>query len=310
MNWLKNFVPPKLRKLVGGQKEIPENLWHNCPSCNQMIFHRDLFENQHVCQHCGHHFRLNDTERLKLLFNDSDYEELELLGSIVDPLKFRDLKKYPERLKEARSRVGKDDALTIGFGKIGAHKVIIAVFDFAFMGGSMGIAVGNGLLSAAKRAVKEKCSLIVIPSSGGARMQEGVLSLMQLPRTTIAINQVKAAGLPYIVVLTDPTTGGVSASFAMLGDISIAEPGCIIGFAGQRVIQQTIRETLPKGFQRAEYLLEHGMIDMVVHRHNLRKVLIKIIGLLTPKSKAHIKKKETKKISISKKPQLNKKNNS
>ena len=291
MNWLKNFVPPKLRKLVGSQKEIPEDLWHNCPACNQMIFHRDLTDSQHVCGQCDYHLRLTGLERLKLLFNDSNYEEIKLSTPIVDPLKFRDIKKYSDRLKETKSKTGKDDVLTVAYGYIASHEAIIAVFDFSFMGGSMGIAVGDGIILAAETAIKKKCPLIIIPASGGARMQEGVLSLMQLARTTIAVNKIKEARLPYIVVLTDPTTGGVSASFAMLGDITIAEPGCTVGFAGQRVIEQTIRETLPDGFQKAEYVLEHGMIDMVVHRYKLKDTIVRIIGMLMDPQNLKTKKK-------------------
>lgn len=281
MNWLKNFVPPKLRNLVGVKKELPDNLWHKCPGCTQMIFHRDLEKNLHVCQHCGHHLRLRAKQRLAMLFDNDQFAVLELATPLADPLKFRDLKKYPDRMKEARSKTGDDDALTVGVGDIGGHKAVAAVFDFAFMGGSMGMAVGDGLVAAARRAVLEHAPLVVLPSSGGARMQEGILSLMQMTRSTIAVEEVKEAGLPYIVVLTDPTTGGVTASFAMLGDIQIAEPGCQVGFAGKRVIEQTIRETLPEGFQQAEYLLDHGMIDMVVHRHELAATLGRLIGLLT-----------------------------
>ncbi len=280
MNWLKNFVPPKLRNLVGVQKEIPDNLWHQCPGCTQMIFHRDLEKNQHVCQHCGHHLRIRAELRLKMLFDDEKFTLLELGTPLADPLKFRDLKKYPDRMKEARAKTGEKDALKVGFGELHGHKAVVAVLDFAFMGGSMGMAVGDGLVTAARRAVSEHAPMIVIPSSGGARMQEGILSLMQMTRSTIAVEEVKEAGLPYIVVLTDPTTGGVSASFAMLGDIQIAEPGCTVGFAGKRVIEQTIRETLPEGFQQAEYLLDHGMVDMVVHRHDLAETLGRVIGLL------------------------------
>jgi len=280
MNWLKNFVRPKLRGLVGGQKEIPDNLWHKCPACSQMIFHRDLEKNIYVCLHCGHHMRIGAEARFDLLFDFPDYRILELPEVLLDPLKFRDLKKYTDRLKENRAKTEKSDALTVAHGTMGGLGVVIAAFDFKFMGGSMGMAVGEGLVSAARLAVEQDASLVVIPSSGGARMQEGIHSLMQLPRSTIAVNQVKEAGLPYIVVLTDPTTGGVSASFAMLGDIAIAEPGSVIGFAGQRVIEQTIRETLPDNFQSAEYLLEHGMVDMVVRRHELRSTLIRLLGLL------------------------------
>ena len=282
MNWLKNFVPPKLRNLVTGQKDIPENLWHKCSSCAQMIFHRDLDKNNHVCQHCGHHMRINAEARLKLLFNGDAYTALELEGTIADPLKFKDIKKYSDRIKDARAKTGKVDAITVASGNMGNNPVVVAVFDFSFMGGSMGIAVGNGLVAAAREAVDKNASFIVIPSSGGARMQEGILSLMQMTRSTVAVEEVKEAGLPYIVVLTDPTTGGVTASFAMLGDIAIAEPGCQIGFAGQRVIEQTIRETLPEGFQTAEYLFDHGMVDMVTHRDELRETLIRITGLLNP----------------------------
>jgi len=282
LNWLKNFVPPKLRDLVTGQKDIPENLWHKCSSCAQMIFHRDLDKNNHVCQHCGHHMRINAEARLTLLFNGDAYTALELEDTIADPLKFKDIKKYSDRIKDARAKTGKVDAITVASGNMGGNPVVVAVFDFSFMGGSMGIAVGNGLVAAAREAVDKNASLIVIPSSGGARMQEGILSLMQMTRSTVAVEEVKEAGLPYIVVLTDPTTGGVTASFAMLGDIAIAEPGCQIGFAGQRVIEQTIRETLPEGFQTAEYLFDHGMVDMVTYRDELRETLIRITGLLNP----------------------------
>ncbi len=280
MNWLKNFVRPKLRELVGGQKDIPDNLWQKCPGCEEMIFSRELEKNQRVCHHCGHHSRLGAKQRLELMFDEGKFQAIELDRAPVDPLKFRDRKKYTDRLKESQNRTGENDALLVAHGKIGGSDVVVAVLDFSFMGGSMGIAVGDGLLKAAHLAVVQDASLIVVTSSGGARMQEGILSLMQMSRSTIAVDEVKAAGLPYIVVLCDPTTGGVSASFAMLGDINIAEPGAIIGFAGARVIEQTIREKLPEGFQRAEYLFEHGMVDMVVHRHELRDTLARIIGLL------------------------------
>ncbi len=280
MNWLKNLVRPKLRELVGRQKEISDNLWHNCPNCEEMIFHRDLEKDLWVCRYCGHHMRLEAGKRLEMLFDDGTYQKVELGDVPADPLKFRDLKKYTERIKEAQNRTEETDALIVAHGKLGGSNVVVAAFNFSFMGGSMGIAVGQGLLTAARLAVVQDASLIVVPSSGGARMQEGILSLMQMARTTIAVEEVREAGLPYIVILADPTTGGVSASFAMLGDIAIAEPGAIIGFAGARVIEQTIREKLPKGFQRAEYLLDHGMIDMVVHRHELRDTLVRVIGLL------------------------------
>ncbi len=279
MNWLKNWVRPKLRELVG-QREIPENLWHKCPKCEQMIFHRDLAANLRVCPHCGHHMRLSVVERLKMLFDDGAYQTIELPEAVSDPLRFRDRKRYAERLKEARGQNGTQDALSVAHGKMGGMNVVVAAFNFDFMGGSMGIAVGEGLLAAARLAVVQDVPLIVVPASGGARMQEGILSLMQMVRTTLAVEDVREAGLPYLVVLTDPTTGGVSASFAMLGDITVAEPGAVIGFAGARVIEQTIRAKLPEGFQRAEYLHDHGMVDMVVTRHELRTTLIRIIDLL------------------------------
>ncbi len=280
MNWLKDWVRPKLRGLVGRQKEVPENLWHKCTSCESMIFHRDLAQNVHVCPHCNFHFRICAKERLAMMFDDGKFQEINIENSVTDPLKFRDQRKYTDRLKEAQSKNETQDALAVAHGLLGGMPTVIAALDFKFMGGSMGTAVGDGLLAAAQLAVEENAPFIVVSSSGGARMQEGILSLMQLPRTTIAVENVKAAGLPYIVVLADPTTGGVTASFAMLGDIAIAEQGAIIGFAGARVIEQTIRETLPEGFQRAEYLLEHGMVDLVVHRKDLRDTLIRILGLL------------------------------
>ncbi len=280
MNWLKDIVRPKLQQLVGVKKEIPNNLWYQCPACNEMIFHRDLEKEMHVCQHCGHHLRLNGTQRLDMMFDNGKYQIIELKRTAVDPLKFRDRRRYADRLKESQKVTGKIDALIVAHGKMGGMGVVVAAFNFKFMGGSMGVAVGNGLLAAARLAVAQCSPLIVVPSSGGARMQEGILSLMQMPRSLIAVEELREAGLPYIVVLSDPTTGGVTASFAMLGDISIAEKGAVIGFAGQRVIAQTIREKLPDDFQRAEYLLEHGMVDMVVTRMELRDTLIRVIGLL------------------------------
>lgn len=279
MNWLNNYVRPKIRALVA-PREVPENLWHKCPSCEAMIFHRELEENLHVCQHCGFHMRLDPDRRLSILFDNGHYQVVELPKTPVDPLKFRDTKRYADRLKEAQAKAQRADAIIVAFGKMAGMDVVIAAFDFRFMGGSMGIGVGEGLLSAARLAVLQEAPLIVVPASGGARMQEGILSLMQMPRTVIAVEMVKEAGLPYIVVLTDPTTGGVTASFAMLGDIQIAEQGAQIGFAGARVIEDTIRETLPEGFQRSEYLLEHGMVDMVVHRKNLRSTLVRVLHLL------------------------------
>jgi acetyl-CoA carboxylase carboxyl transferase subunit beta len=280
MNWLTNFVLPKIRAVVA-KKDVPDNLWHKCPGCGQMLFHRELEANLYVCGSCGHHLRLPPDKRLSLLFDDGRYLRIELPRTIIDPLKFRDRKRYADRLKESQAKnSGSRDALVVAHGQIGSVPAVMAVFDFDFMGGSMGIAVGEGLLSAARLAVLQEAALIVVPSSGGARMQEGILSLMQMPRSTLAVEMVKEAKLPYIVLLADPTTGGVSASFAMLGDITLAEPGALIGFTGARVIEETIRQKLPEGFQRAEYLLEHGMVDMVVPRRELRDTVVRIIGLL------------------------------
>ena len=281
MNWLTNFVRPKLRALVSRKKEAPENLWLKCPKCEQMLFTRDWEANQEVCTHCGHHMRLRPMKRLPHLFDDGKFELHPLPRVVPDPLKFRDTKRYDARLKEAQGKTqGSTDALVVASGLMGNRTTVVAALDFGFMGGSMGTAVGDGLVMAGELAVNRKAPLIAFSASGGARMQEGILSLMQLTRTTIAVRRVKEAGLPYIVVLTDPTTGGVSASFAMLGDIHLAEPEAIIGFAGPRVIQDTIRQELPEGFQRSEYLLEHGMVDAVVHRHKLRETLIRMITLL------------------------------
>ena len=280
MNWLTNFVLPKIRAVVA-KKDVPDNLWHKCPNCGQMLFHRELEANLYVCGSCGHHLRLPPERRLAQLFDEAQYHRIELPKTPADPLKFRDRKRYADRLKEAQAKNGAgSDALVVAHGTIGGVPAVIAAFDFDFMGGSMGIAVGEGLLSAARLAVLQEAALIVVPASGGARMQEGILSLMQMPRTTLAVEMVKEAGLPYIVLLTHPTTGGVTASFAMLGDVALAEPGAVIGFAGARVIEETIREKLPEGFQRAEYLLEHGMVDMVVPRRELRDTLARIIALL------------------------------
>ncbi len=285
MNWISNFVRPKIRALVQ-KTEVPENLWLKCDACGAMIFHRELEASHRVCPHCGHHMRIGPGERLALLFDGGEYQRIELPDVPADPLKFRDKRRYSERLKEAQSKTGEKDAIVVAHGTLGGKPLVAAAFNFSFMGGSMGIAVGEALVAAARLAVLQDSALLVIPSSGGARMQEGILSLMQMPRTVIAVDMVRDAGLPYLVLLTDPTTGGVSASFAMLGDITLAEPGAVIGFAGARVIEETIRETLPDGFQRAEYLLEHGMIDMVVRRRDLHDVLARILSLLSDKTPA------------------------
>lgn len=279
MSWLSNFVKPKIRALVS-KTDIPDNLWHKCDSCEQMLFHRDLEKNLHVCTNCGKHFRIKAKKRLDFLFGKKNYTLIELPKVPVDPLKFKDKKRYIDRLKDAQGKTKNDDAILVAHGTIDDQKIVVAVFDFTFMGGSMGMAVGEGLLAASQLAVLQEAPLVVITSSGGARMQEGILSLMQMPRSIIAVEDVKEAGLPYITVLADPTTGGVSASFAMLGDICLAEPGAIIGFAGRRVIEETIREKLPEDFQKAEYLKDHGMVDMVVTRKDLKNTLSKIIRLL------------------------------
>lgn len=279
-NWLTNFVLPKIRTLVG-RKEVPDNLWRQCPACEQTLFLRDLAADLMVCRHCGHHFRIGSAERFAMLFDGAAYATMELPRTPVDPLKFRDRKRYAERLREGQAALGSSgDAVAVAHGQIGGIAAVVAAFDFAFMGGSMGLAVGEALVAAARLAVERQAALIVVPASGGARMQEGILSLMQMPRTIIAADMVKEARLPYIVVLTDPTTGGVAASFAAIGDIAIAEPGAVIGFAGARVIEETIREKLPEGFQRAEYLLEHGMVDMVVPRGELTATVARILKLL------------------------------
>ncbi|MCD8571382.1 MAG: acetyl-CoA carboxylase, carboxyltransferase subunit beta [Alphaproteobacteria bacterium] len=279
MNWLSNFIRPRIRSFVE-PKEVPDNLWQKCDSCEGMLFHRDLKENMNVCYHCGHHLRITVKERLAFLFDDGRYEKIEPPEVPLDPLKFRDQKKYADRLRDSQTKTGLRDAITLAKGTIGGNPVVIAAFNFRFMGGSMGMAVGEGIVRAAEEAVKTKSAFMVIPSSGGARMQEGMLSLVQMPRSIIAVEMVKDAKLPYVVLLTDPTTGGVSASFAMVGDIHIAEPGSMIGFAGRRVIEETVRETLPANFQTAEYLQEHGMVDMVVPRKELHETIGRILSLL------------------------------
>jgi acetyl-CoA carboxylase carboxyl transferase subunit beta len=279
MNWLTNYVLPKIRAFA--RRDVPDNLWKKCPGCEQMLFHRELAANLEVCRQCGHHFRIGSDARFKLLFDGADFARIEPPRVAADPLHFRDKKRYGERLREGQAALGPgSDAVALAEGRIGGVAAIVAAFDFAFMGGSMGRAVGEALVAASRRAVERRAALIVVPASGGARMQEGILSLMQMPRTILAADLVKEAGLPYIVLLTDPTTGGVSASFAMLGDITLAEPGAIIGFAGARVIEETIRERLPERFQRAEYLLEHGMVDQVVPRAELHATLARLLSLL------------------------------
>jgi acetyl-CoA carboxylase carboxyl transferase subunit beta len=281
MNWLTDIVRPKIQKTT--PKEIADNLWVKCPSCNQMLFSKELKKSMYVCTSCGHHLRLYVDKRLKMLFDNEKYTEVSLPVLQDDPLKFKDSQRYTDRLKTYRKNTGSQDAIKVATGKIGDVDSVVAVMDFSFMGGSMGTAVGEGIVTAAELAIKRKVPLITVASSGGARMQEGMLSLMQMARTTAAVNCLKEKGLPFISIMADPTTGGVSASFAMLGDINIAEKGCLIGFAGQRVIEQTIREKLPEGFQRAEYLKEHGMVDIVVDRQHMKEELVKVLKILMHK---------------------------
>jgi acetyl-CoA carboxylase carboxyl transferase subunit beta len=281
MSWLTEYVRPKIRTLLG-RKDVPENLWQQCPSCQQMIFQRDLEANLKVCMHCGNHMRASARERLAWTFDDGAYTLIDTPRVPQDPLRFRDQKRYSDRLREAREKTKLDDALVVGHGLLGGHKTVVAAMEFDFMAGSMGAAVGEGIVAAARLAVLQKAPFIMYTASGGARMQEGAISLMQMPRSVIATQLVKEAGLPFLVVLTDPTTGGVTASFAMLGDIQIAEPGALIGFAGARVIEQTVHEKLPEGFQRSEYLYEHGIVDMIVNRAEMRATLIRLVDMLMP----------------------------
>ena len=285
MNWITNYVRPKITSLLT-RSEVPENLWIKCPETGEMVFHKDLEANQWVIPASGHHMRISAKERLKSFFDDGAFEAIELKKVAVDPLKFRDERRYTDRLKDSRTKTGMEDSFLVATGAIETLPIVAAVQDFAFMGGSLGLAAGEAIVTAAETAIARHVPLVLFAASGGARMQEGILSLMQLPRTTVAVEMVKEAGLPYIVVLTNPTTGGVTASYAMLGDVHIAEPGALIGFAGQRVIEQTIREKLPDGSQRAEYLLEHGMIDMVTHRKELRATLAKVVDYLSVKQAA------------------------
>jgi len=282
MSWLSRVRSgiPFLPKRQGA-----ENLWHKCKKCGTMVFVKEWEENYNVCPRCNFHDRIGPTKRFEQLFDAAEYEILPAPEVREDPLRFRDTKRYTDRIKAARAANGERDALVNARGKIDRHKVIIGVQDFGFMGGSMGIAVGAAFVAGVRAAIANKSPYILFTAAGGARMQEGILSLMQMPRTTVALAELREAGLPYIVVLTDPTTGGVTASYAMLGDVQIAEPGALIGFAGQRVIEQTIREKLPEGFQRAEYLLEHGMIDMVVSRGDLKEKLALLISYLCPRTK-------------------------
>ena len=279
MNWITNYVRPKISSMLG-RRDMPENLWIKCPETGEMVFHKDLEANQWVIPSSGHHMRITARDRLEAFFDGGAYELLENPKVAVDPLKFRDERRYTDRLKDAKTKTGLDDAVVNAAGAIHGLKIMATVQDFSFMGGSLGTAAGEAIIRGFEEAVKRKLPLVLFAASGGARMQEGILSLMQLPRTTIAVDMLKEAGLPYIVVLTNPTTGGVTASYAMLGDVHIAEPGALIGFAGQRVIEQTIREKLPEGFQRAEYLMDHGMVDMVVSRLELKDTISRLLKIL------------------------------
>ena len=287
MSWFEKIMPSRIKtEREGRTRSVPEGLWIKCEACDAVLYRPELERNLSVCPKCSHHMRINARDRLKRFLDTGSASELAASVTPEDPLKFRDQKKYKDRLLATQKSVGETDALIVMAGTLQGLEVVAAAFEFRFMGGSMGVAVGEALIAAAELACLQESPLIVLPSSGGARMQEGILSLMQMARTTVAVDRVRDKGLPYIVVLTDPTTGGVTASFAMLGDVALAEPGAIIGFAGARVIEQTIREKLPEGFQRAEYLMEHGMVDMVVHRQELRARLIQLIGLLLHKNPA------------------------
>ncbi|WP_187326771.1 acetyl-CoA carboxylase, carboxyltransferase subunit beta [Martelella lutilitoris] len=280
MNWITNYVRPRINSMFG-RREVPENLWIKCPETGAMVFHTDLEENKWVIPSSGYHMKMPARARLADLFDKGQYEDLPQPKVAQDPLKFRDSKKYADRLKENRAKTGQEDTIIAGVGTLEGLKLVAVVQEFRFMGGSLGMAAGEAIIQAFDRALKDHCPLVIFPASGGARMQEGVLSLMQMPRVTVMIELMREAGLPYIVVLTNPTTGGVSASYAMLGDLHIAEPGAEIGFAGRRVIEQTIREQLPDGFQTAEYLLDHGMVDMVVKRHDIPETLARLLKIMT-----------------------------
>lgn len=288
MNWITNYVRPKINSMLG-RREVPENLWIKCPETGEMVFHRDLEENKWVIPQSGFHMKMPAKARLKDLLDGGIYEAFPQPKVAQDPLKFRDSKKYSDRLRDSRTKTELEDTIVAGLGQVQGIKLVAVAHEFNFIGGSLGIAAGEAIVKAFERAIAEKCPLVMFPASGGARMQEGILSLMQLPRTTVAVNMLKEAGLPYIVVLTNPTTGGVTASYAMLGDVHLAEPGAEIGFAGKRVIEQTLREKLPEGFQTSEYLMEHGMVDMVVKRHDIPETLARVLNILMKKPAKAIK---------------------
>ncbi|MFV1601429.1 MULTISPECIES: acetyl-CoA carboxylase, carboxyltransferase subunit beta [unclassified Phaeobacter] len=279
MNWITNYVRPRINSIFS-RREVPENLWRKCDECGTMLFHRELSDNLNVCNNCGHHMHITPRDRFLALFDGGVFTEVKVPEPLADPLKFRDQKRYPDRMKAAQKTTSEKEAMLVAAGEIGRTPIVAAAQDFSFMAGSMGMYVGNAIIAAAEEAVKLKRPLVLFSAAGGARMQEGILSLMQMPRTTVAVQMLKEAGLPYIVVLTHPTTGGVTASYAMLGDVHISEPNALICFAGPRVIEQTIREKLPEGFQRAEYLLDHGMLDRVTPRTEMRDELITITRML------------------------------
>jgi len=281
LNWITNYVRPRINSMLGRRPEVPENLWIKCPETGEMVFHKDLEDNKWVIPASGYHMKMPAKARLADLFDGGVYEALPQPKVAQDPLKFRDSKKYTDRLRDSRAKTEQDDTILAGVGLLKGLKIVAVVHEFQFMGGSLGIAAGEAIVKAFERALSERCPLVMFPASGGARMQEGILSLMQLPRTTVAVNMLKEGGMPYIVVLTNPTTGGVTASYAMLGDVHIAEPGAEICFAGKRVIEQTIREKLPEGFQTSEYLLEHGMVDMVVDRREIPDTLANMLKIMT-----------------------------
>ena len=278
MNWVTDVVRPRIKTLF--KREGPENSWIKCPETGQMVFQKDVEANLWVIPGSEHHMRMTAPQRLRSVFDEGAYEEVALPDVMTDPLKFRDEKRYADRLKDARAKTGQRDAFKVAHGLVDGLRVTVAVQDFAFMGGSLGMAAGEAFLKGAETALTERTPFVLFAASGGARMQEGIFSLMQMPRTTVAIRRLNEARLPYIVVLTNPTTGGVTASYAMLGDVHIAEPGALIGFAGPRVIEQTIREKLPPGFQRSEYLKQHGMVDQVVHRRDLKGTIARLGRLL------------------------------
>jgi acetyl-CoA carboxylase carboxyl transferase subunit beta len=279
MNWISNVVRPKIRNML--RREVPENLWIKCPETGQLVFYKDVESNQFVIPGSNYHMRMSATARLKSMFDNQTWFDLAVPEVTVDPLKFRDEQRYADRLRNARTKTGLSDAVKLGYGRLDGLAAVIGVQDFDFMGGSLGMAAGEAVIKGLDTAVEKGCPFVLFAASGGARMQEGILSLMQMPRTTIAVQRMRESRKPYIVVLTNPTTGGVTASYAMLGDVHIAEPGALIGFAGPRVIEQTIREKLPDGFQKAEYLRDHGMVDMVVHRHKLRETIARLCRLFT-----------------------------